>query len=208
MKQIEWCVITRSSSISTFQVVFLHSFGLKMCPASFSHLMWSEAEKLGIEWKFKHVYWSILSKNIIFKVIITPQIMGVFQKFFCVNFSVGSTSVPDFIEMLNTWCIPFAHLAWNDPLMRILKRQTFQVSQYNDRVLTCWITKGWQKTNWVKFSASPVASTNQFFKTLASGWFWQFSQKKTADFGCLTNALAPPPIALESCSTAQTDWPD
>ena len=31
--------------------------------------------------------------------------------------------------------------------------------------------------------------------------------KKTAVFGCLTNALAPPPIALESCSTAQTDRP-
>jgi len=29
--------------------------------------------------------------------------------------------------------------------------------------------------------------------------------KKTAVFGCLTNALAPPLIALESCSTAQTD---
>jgi len=43
--------------------------------------------------------------------------------------------------------------------------------------------------------------------TLASGWFWQFSQKKTAVFGCLTNALAPPPIALESCSAGQTDRP-
>jgi len=31
--------------------------------------------------------------------------------------------------------------------------------------------------------------------------------KKTAVFGCLTNALAPPPIALESCLTAQTDRP-
>jgi len=31
--------------------------------------------------------------------------------------------------------------------------------------------------------------------------------KKTAVFSCLTNALAPPPIALESCSTAQTDRP-
>jgi len=31
--------------------------------------------------------------------------------------------------------------------------------------------------------------------------------KKTAVFGCLTNALAPPPIALESCSAAQTDQP-
>jgi len=31
--------------------------------------------------------------------------------------------------------------------------------------------------------------------------------KKTAVFGCLTNALALPPIALNSCSTAQTDQP-
>jgi len=31
--------------------------------------------------------------------------------------------------------------------------------------------------------------------------------KKTAVFSCLTNALAPPPIALESCSAAQTDRP-
>jgi len=30
--------------------------------------------------------------------------------------------------------------------------------------------------------------------------------KKTAVFGCLTNALAPPPIALESCSTALRFW--
>ena len=38
------------------------------------------------------------------------------------------------------------------------------------------------------------------------GGFGDFC-KKTAVFGCLTNALAPPPIALESCSTAQTDRP-
>jgi len=31
--------------------------------------------------------------------------------------------------------------------------------------------------------------------------------KKSAVFSCLTNALAPPLIALESCSTAQTDRP-
>jgi len=30
---------------------------------------------------------------------------------------------------------------------------------------------------------------------------------KTAVFGCLTNAIAPPPIALDSCSMAQTDQP-
>jgi len=46
-----------------------------------------------------------------------------------------------------------------------------------------------------------------FINSLASGWFWRFSQKKTAVFGCLTNALAPPPIAPESCSTAQMDRP-
>jgi len=34
-----------------------------------------------------------------------------------------------------------------------------------------------------------------------------FRPKKTAVFGCLTNALAPPPIAPESCSRAQTDRP-
>jgi len=32
-------------------------------------------------------------------------------------------------------------------------------------------------------------------------------RKKTAVFGGLSNALAPPPIALESCSVAQTDRP-
>jgi len=32
-------------------------------------------------------------------------------------------------------------------------------------------------------------------------------RKKTAVFGCLSNALAPLLIALESCSTAQTDRP-
>ena len=37
--------------------------------------------------------------------------------------------------------------------------------------------------------------------------FSDFRKKKTAVFGCLTNALAPPPIALESCSTAQTYRP-
>jgi len=41
------------------------------------------------------------------------------------------------------------------------------VSLFYIRVLTCWITKGWRKTTWVKFSASLVASTNQI-------WFWMF----------------------------------
>jgi len=56
-----------------------------------------------------------------FKVIITPQIMGVFQKIFCcLNFSMTSTSVPKFIEIQNTWCNPFAHLTWNDLVMSIM----------------------------------------------------------------------------------------
>ena len=38
------------------------------------------------------------------------------------------------------------------------------------------------------------------------GGFGDF-RKKAAVFGCLTNALALPPIALESCSAAQTDRP-
>jgi len=32
-------------------------------------------------------------------------------------------------------------------------------------------------------------------------------RKKTAVFGCLTNALAPLAIVLESCSTAHRDRP-
>jgi len=32
-------------------------------------------------------------------------------------------------------------------------------------------------------------------------------RKKKAVFSCLTNTLAPPPIALESCSATQTDQP-
>jgi len=57
-----------------------------------------------------------MSKMAFFKVIITQKIMGVFKKNCCIlDFSVTSTSVPNFIEMQNTWCNPFAQLAWNDP---------------------------------------------------------------------------------------------
>jgi len=52
-----------------------------------------------------------------------------------------------------------------------------------------------------------MKAANTGINTLVSGWFWRFSQKNPAVFGCLTNALAPPPIALESCSMAQTDRP-
>jgi len=32
---------------------------------------------------------------------------------------VRSTNVPNFIEIQNTWCNPFGHLAWNDPCTSI-----------------------------------------------------------------------------------------
>ena len=47
---------------------------------------------------------------------------------------------------------------------------------------------------------------NIYLTLLRLGGFGDF-RKKTVVFGCLTNTLAPPPIALESCSTAQTDRP-
>jgi len=56
----------------------------------------------------------------------------------------------------------------------------------------------------------PKAMNEFLFQILLNPWrlggFGDF-RKKTAVFGCLTNALAPPPIALKSCSTAQTDQP-
>jgi len=44
--------------------------------------------------------------------------------------------------------------------------------------------------------------TLQDFNTFRATWFSDF-HKKTAVFGCLTNALAPLHIALEGCSAAQ-----
>ena len=46
--------------------------------------------------------------------------------------------------------------------MKLQKHQKLQVSQVNDRIPTCLITKGWRKTTWVKLSTRPVASTNEF----------------------------------------------
>jgi len=48
------------------------------------------------------------------------------------------------------------------------------------------------------------------FNTLRTGVRYirtSISAEKTAVFACLTNVLAPPPIALESCSRPQTDRP-
>jgi len=58
----------------------------------------------------------------------------------------------------------------------------------------------------VFFRKSPKAVRRQSVNTLRAGVRYfhtsDFGQK-TAVFGCLTDALAPPPIALESCSMAQ-----
>ena len=53
---------------------------------------------------------------------------------------------------------------------------------------------------------SKISFQTVLFTPWRLGGFGDF-RKKTAVFGCLTNALATPPIALESCSTAQTDRP-
>jgi len=45
--------------------------------------------------------------------------------------------------------------------MKNIKKKKFHVSQLSNRVLTCWIAKGWRKTTWVKFSASPAGNANQ-----------------------------------------------
>jgi len=47
-------------------------------------------------------------------------------------------------------------------LLKNIKNEKFHVSQLRNRVLTCWITKGWRKTTWIKFSASPAASKTKF----------------------------------------------
>jgi len=56
-------------------------------------------------------------------------------------------------------------------------------------------------------------ANNQFMQiigmqlTLWEPFVLRFRPKKTAVFGCLTNALAPPLIALQNCSRVQTDRP-
>ena len=59
----------------------------------------------------------------------------------------------------------------------------------------------------LSISGSNSTELQSIVDTFRAAWFRQFLQKKTAVFGCLTNAVAPPPIVLESCSAAQTDRP-
>jgi len=64
--------------------------------------------------------------------------------------------------------------------------------------------------HWTKFMTILIGCFKVWLNTLAAGLRYirtSISAYKTAVFGCLTNALAPPSIALESCSTAQTDRP-
>jgi len=52
----------------------------------------------------------------------------------------------------------------------------------------------------VKFHITTLRTGLRYIRT-------SISAQKTAVFGCLTNALGPLLIALESCSMAQTDRP-
>ena len=55
-----------------------------------------------------------------------------------------------------------------------------------------------------------LKKTFSWFNTLRAGIRYirtSISAEKTAVFACFANAIVPPPIALESCSRAQTDRP-
>ena len=58
-------------------------------------------------------------------------------------------------------------------------------------------------SRWIKIQAILLLTLWELGYDIFVLWF----QPKTAVFGCLTNALAPPSIALESCSRAQPDRP-
>jgi len=47
---------------------------------------------------------------------------------------------------------------------------------------------------------------SQHFDGRSTNISYQDFNLKPAVFDCLTNAIATPPFALESCSRAQTDW--
>ena len=118
------------------------------------------------------------------------------------------------------------------PLMRFWHAMTFEAILYATKVIRKFNVTNKRRTHFILISSQNtvwntvvnqqcttchyqgIPHLSQVLKVLtfllntsASGWFWQFLQKKTAVFGCLTNNLAPPPIALESCSMAQTDRP-
>jgi len=49
-------------------------------------------------------------------------------------------------------------------------------------------------------------ATTKHFESRSTIYSYFEISLKPAVVSCLTNALAPPPIALESCSRAQTNW--
>jgi len=51
-----------------------------------------------------------------------------------------------------------------------------------------------------------IASGNQHFESRSTNIPYLDFSLKPAVFGCLINAIAPPPIALESCSNPQKIW--
>ena len=92
---------------------------------------------------------------------------------------------------------------------------------FNNSANSSW---AWQVRCLMKFQLCMVCRSNfsgikvqsayetmyEAFNTLKAGLRYirtSISAEKTAVFGCLTNALAPPPIALESCWMAQKNRP-
>jgi len=55
----------------------------------------------------------------------------------------------------------------------------------------------------------PETTVRQSVNTLRAGTIYSYFEVglKLAVVGCPNNAIAPPPIALESCSKTETDWP-
>jgi len=84
--------------------------------------------------------------------------------------------------------------------------------------LSLYASPHFQTCGILKVMTSESARVNDFsphvifaVNTLRAGVRYIYSYceigLKPAVVSCLTNALAPPPIARGSCSRAQTDWP-
>ena len=114
------------------------------------------------------------------------------------NAEVQVENLPNFHLFLSKTVIIFYQIVKIATKIRVIAQR------FNDakrRSLT-WKTKDITLTwfNWKKIFLKHFENRCTIYSYFDFGL-------KTAVFGCLTNALAPPPIALESCSRAQMDQP-
>ena len=126
--------------------------------------------------------------------------------FFSSTSSAPSTIIPNwthivFISLMVLWSMIWLIICSNSFCASQLTKLCF-LANHVSNVLLSWHrnNRSCIKFPFLSFSPDPLKTPWRL------GGFGDFP-KKTAVFGCLTNTLAPPPIALESCSTAQTDWP-